>query len=233
MIKIFTGGPGNGKSFNMASKIRDALRRGQNVISTVPINVDYVSNGGRKKIGNYTRIPIDEINPELLYAYMINNHIKDKEHQTLIFMDECQIIFNSREWNKPGRKEWLLFFQVHRHLGYDVFLITQADTFLDKQIRELVEIEVKHRKVSNFLWFVPFTLFVQREEWYAAGSKAKIGSNFVLGRSSVFKIYDSYTIFNEIYEKYKHLKIEPAPATGEVLADVPPATDEDPQTIKF
>jgi zona occludens toxin (predicted ATPase) len=217
MIKIFTGGPGNGKSFNMATKISDALRRGQNVISTVPINTDYISKNGRRRIGKYTRIPIEEINPELLYGYMINNHEKDKEHQTLIFMDECQIIFNSREWNKPGRKAWLLFFQVHRHLGFDVFLITQAATFLDKQIRELVEIEVQHRKVSNMLWWFPLTLFVQREVWYGVAEKHKIGSNFKLGLPSVFKIYDSYTIFTEIYEKYKHLKNEDINVTATIL----------------
>ena len=206
---MFTGGPGNGKSAHMAMMIRDALRRGQNVISTVPINTDYVSEKGKRRIGDYIRIPLEEITPEHLYIYMINMHEKDKEHQTLVFMDECQVIFNSREWNKPGRKDWLYFFQSHRHLGFGVFLITQSMSFIDKQIRELIEIEVKHRKASNLLWWFPFTLFIQREEWHQIKStKNKISTSFKIGWPSIFKIYDSYTIYNEIAEKYEHLKTE-------------------------
>lgn len=209
MIKVFTGRPGNGKSAHMARRISDALRRGQNVISTVPINIDYISNGGRKLIGDYIRIPIDEITPENLYLYMINNHEKDREDQTLVFMDECQVIFNSREWNAPGRKEWLNFFQSHRHLGFSVFLITQSFSFLDKQIREMVEIEVRHRKVSNLLWWLPFTLFIHREEWAAIeGRDNKIGTSLMFGWPRLFKIYDSYTIYDEISEKYAHLKTD-------------------------
>jgi zona occludens toxin (predicted ATPase) len=208
MVKIFTGPPGNGKSYHMAKKIREVLRREKNVISTVPIDINYVSKNGRRKIGDYKHIPINEINPVELFRYMINNHVKGKEKQTYVFIDECQIIFNARNWNQNGRMDWIIFLTCHRHLGFEIILITQNDGFVDKQIRPLIEIEVKHRKVSNFLWWLPITVFVQREEWYAHTQKAKISSGFVLCLPSVFKIYDSYTIFDEIFEKYKNLKID-------------------------
>ncbi|MCL2387538.1 MAG: zonular occludens toxin domain-containing protein [Defluviitaleaceae bacterium] len=207
MIFIYTGRPGSGKSYNMAKKIKDALRRGKNVISTVPIDINYVSKGGRKKIGNYLHIPINEITPDQLYAFMINHHEKGIESQTLVFIDECQIIFNARHWNQGGRMDWVIFFTTHRHLGFDIYLITQSDSFVDKQMRPLIEIEIKHRKVSSYLWWLPITVFVQREEWYGHSQKVKISSGFVLCVPTVFKIYDSYTIYDEIYEKYKHLEI--------------------------
>ncbi|MCL2223491.1 MAG: zonular occludens toxin domain-containing protein [Defluviitaleaceae bacterium] len=207
MIKVYTGGPGNGKSVHMARDIHDALLRGQNVISTVPINIDVISKDGAKPIGDYIRISIQDITPEHLYMYMVNMHEKDKEGQTLVFLDECQVIFNSREWNQPGRKDWLWFFQSHRHLGFNIYLLTQHSSFLDKVIVKLIEIEVKHRKVSNLLWWFPVTLFVHREEWAAIKStNNKISTSFMFGRAFLFKIYDSYTIFTEVLEKYAHLK---------------------------
>jgi len=99
--------------------------------------------------------------------------------------------------------------QSHRHLGFDIYLITQSFSFLDKQIRELVEIEVKHRKVANLVWWFPITVFIHREEWCKIESKDnKISNGIMFGLPHIFKIYDSYTIFNEIAERYTHLKTE-------------------------
>jgi zona occludens toxin (predicted ATPase) len=208
MIKIFTGTPGSGKSYNMAREIRRALRRGKNVISTVPIDIKFVSKNGRIKIGNYKHIPINEISPEKLFEFMVNHHEKGKESQTKVFIDECQIIFNSRNWNQNGRMEWILFFTCHRHLGFNIYLITQNDGFVDKQIRPLIEIEVKHKKVSNMLWWFPLTVFVQREEWYGHAQKVRIATDFVICMPHIFKTYDSYTIYDEVFKKYEHLKIK-------------------------
>lgn len=204
MVRIYTGRPGSGKSYNMAKKIMEILRRGRNVITTVPIDTDIVSKGGRRVIGDYVYIPISEITPEKLERYAAENHVKGGKFQTAVFIDECQIIFNSRNWNQLGRQDWIVFLSTHRHLGFDVYLITQSDSFVDKQIRPLIETEVKHKNISAYLWFLPFiTLFVQREEWYGHAEKIKLQSAFVLCRKSVFQIYDSYMFFDEVCKKYK------------------------------
>jgi len=194
--------------------IKNALRQGKNVICTVPIDTDYISKGGRIAIGNCIHVPIEELAPEYFYEYMVNNHTKPNsngEVQTLIFMDECQIIFNSREWAKPGRKDWTLFFQIHRHIGFKLYLITQSDSFIDKQIRTLVQDEVKHLKVSNLFWpleILPFAIFIQRAESYNATKKERLYTDFQIGWPGIFKIYDSYTLYDEVFEKYKHLKAD-------------------------
>jgi hypothetical protein len=186
----------------MAVLIFRYLRKGYNIISTVPIDIDFISKGGRKPIGDYLYIPINEMNTDKLYEYMVLMHEKGVEGQTKVFIDECQIIFNSRHWNQLGRMDWIVFMSTHRHLGFDIFLITQNDGFIDKQIRPLIETEIKTKKVSNWLWFIPGTIFVQREEWYGHTQKVKIQSGFVRGRNKYFNVYDSYTIFREVFEKY-------------------------------
>lgn len=203
MIRLYTGRPGSGKSYNMAKKISEILLKGNNVITTVPIDIDYINKGGRRTIGDYLYIPIDEINPEKLELYAAQNHEKGNKFQTAVFIDECQIIFNARSWNENGRKEWVKFLSIHRHLYFDIYLITQSDSFVDKQIRPLIETEVKHKNISTYLWFVPFKVFVQREEWYGHAEKTKLRSDFVLCRKRVFRTYDSYKFFDDICEKHK------------------------------
>ena len=72
------------------------------------------------------------------------------EDSILLIIDEAQMLFNPRDWNAKDRIEWLKFFQVHRHFGFSIILVSQSDMMLDKQIRALIEYEEIHRKVSNY-----------------------------------------------------------------------------------
>ncbi|MCL2198874.1 MAG: zonular occludens toxin domain-containing protein, partial [Defluviitaleaceae bacterium] len=218
MLWFMTGTPGSGKSYSMATQIEKILKRGANVISTVDINLDILTKNGRIKIGNFLYIPIFELNVETLYRYAANNHEKGIEHQTYIFIDECQMIFNSREYSSnTDRKPWLRFFNIHRHIGYDCYLITQNDMFVDKQIRAMVEYEIHHRKINNLLWFLPMTVFSVVEIWYGHTKKPKIRSQFVRYKSRVGKLYDSYTMFDEFAKQYAD---EPDGREEESLAEI-------------
>ena len=200
MVKLFTGTPGSGKSYSMCKQIRQRLRQGKNVISTVNINLDIVTKKGKLPIGDFQYISIYDLTPEWLERYALRNHQKGVEHQTYVFIDECQLIFNTRDYAKTGRRDWLVFFTSHRHYGYEFNLITQHDEMLDKQIRAVVEHEVKHRKINNYLWFLPITVFVAVETWY--GNNMKLHSEFVIFRKRISRMYDSYTLFDELAEKY-------------------------------
>ena len=152
MVKVYTGTPGSGKSFHMAQEIWEKLTRKKNVVSTVNIDVKRVSRNGRKRIGDFVYKPITELTPEFLYAYASQNHRKGKEGETLLVIDECQIIFDSRGFQQKDRRDWVLFFSRHRHLGYNVILVTQQDRMVDRQIRGMFEYEYKHFKVNNYGW---------------------------------------------------------------------------------
>ena len=116
-------------------------------------------------------------------------------------IDECQRIFNARDWGQKGRGEWLTFFTLHRHLGYDIVLIAQFDRMLDRQIRSLIEYEYIHRKVSNFGWkgkllscFALGNLFVTVKVWYPM--KEKVGSEFFRAKKMYYGLYDTFATFD-------------------------------------
>jgi len=203
VIQFYSGTPGSGKSFHMAKDIIFALRtRRKNVISTVNVDLNLISKNGRKKLGEFTYIPIVDLTPEMLYRYAFKNHVKGKEGQTLLIIDECQIIFNPREYQRNNRAEWILFFTKHRHLGYSIIMTSQFDRLVDRQIRSLFEYEIKHRKVNNMgiLFLLPFTAFVMIEYWY--GVRLVIGKRFMLFRKSTAAIYDSYVMYDDFAKEY-------------------------------
>jgi zona occludens toxin (predicted ATPase) len=210
MVKFFSGTPGSGKSFHTAREISEKLKRRRNVISTVDINIDVISRNGRKRIGDFVYVPITEINTKYLYQYAMKNHRKAKEGQTLLVIDECQIIFNTRDFQgkeqNKKRVDWILFFSRHRHLGYDVILISQQDRMIDRQIRGMFEYEYKHRKVNNFLWFLPITFFVCVQYWY--GCRIRIGSEFIRYKRKIAKIYDSYTMYDDYIKEFEEIENE-------------------------
>jgi hypothetical protein len=201
MIRFFSGTPGSGKSYHMAKEISFKLRLGRNIICSEEINLNKVSDFGRKKIGKFVHLPIEEMNPEYFYMYAYENHIKGKEKQTIIIMDECHRIFNPREWGRKDRKDWLIFFSEHRHIGYDIILVSQNDRQVDRQIRSQFEHEIKHRKVNNMhsLAFLLPTMFVCVEKYY--GNNMIISKNFMMFRKRIGNIYDSHAKFDDFIKR--------------------------------
>ena len=71
---------------------------------------------------------------------------------------------------------------------------------IDKQVRALVEYEVKHRCVKNFgirgffvrLMMLSPSLFVKVKVWYPM--KEKIDSQFFRGDKKLFKLYDTFAL---------------------------------------
>ena len=229
MIECYTGVPGSGKSFHTAKRIYDALRSGQNVITNLEINTNLiVPKSPKKPLGQYIYIPPPEWTNTSIYEkssiggkipshidsyiYGLENfalqfHKRNKrgqmyEHQTLLILDECQTIFNPRSWNRKDRLSWIYFFTTHRHLAYDVILITQDDKMIDKQIRALLQYQVLHRNVSRYKKFgkllsLPFggNLFMTITSMYGMSKKdAHIKSKYLFGSDFYFSLYDSYTL---------------------------------------
>ena len=208
MVSFYSGTPGSGKSFHTARDIRDWLRRRRNVISTVDIDTNRVSSNGRRSIGDFKYIPITELKVIDLYRYAARHHVPGKEGQTLIVIDECQIIFDSRQFQQKERRDWILFFSRHRHFGFEVILISQQDRMIDRQIRGLFEYEYKHRKVNNFgfAWMIPITFFVIIRYWYS--SRLRIDAQFMRYKRRIGKIYNSYAMFEEFLSEFREMQSE-------------------------
>lgn len=200
VIILYSGTPGSGKSLHVAERIWWCLKMGRPVVGNFPIAIEKVRC---KNPACYVYRDNDELTPAFLIAHAQKiNEARGRvvEDSILLIIDECQLLFNSRDWGQKDRKDWLRFFTLHRHLGYQVILVCQFDRMLDRQIRSLIEYEYIHRKVSNYGWqgklislFGGGNLFVCVQAWYPL--KQKVGSNFFRAKKMFYKLYDTYAMF--------------------------------------
>lgn len=200
MITLFSGTPGSGKSYHAAVKIKEKLDRGGSLICNFPVKT---AGAKPKKELLFSYWDNSEITPERLVAYAHLHHKIGKEGQTLLIVDEAQVIWNCREFSAKDRRAWVSFFSQHRKLGFDVLLIAQNDRMLDRQIRMLIEYEIKHRKLNNYGdggWLLSLltgrsTWFLAIEYWYG-GNKLMLGREMIRFKPSIGALYDSYALFS-------------------------------------
>lgn len=204
MIELYSGTPGSGKSLHVAKIIRERLR----MYNCVIIGNFYVNqNTVKKRKGTYIYVDNSRLEPERLIKFAIryarHKGRRLKEDELYLFIDEAQLLFNSRDWQLIKTSGWVSFYSQHRKLGFYIGLIAQFDRMLDRQIRSLVEYEIKHRKVSRaglfgkLLGFLTGdNLFIYIKIWYPM--KQKVYSEFFLGTKKVYDLYDSYGLFQTI-----------------------------------
>lgn len=226
MIYFFTGNPGNGKSLHMAEVIYRAIPKGRNVIANFEINESVFDRfRHRDRHGKFIYMPnrywltnAYRNRDTRKYSYIeglrdfaLKFHKRDQkgritEHQTIICLDECQTFFNSRSWNRADRADWIDFLRNHRKYGYDVYLISQDDRVIDKQLRSILEYEFEHRCVNNFKFFGKLLgilaggkLFVCIQRSYSCGASRKqsrIAAHYFVGKKFFYDFYDSYAVFD-------------------------------------
>jgi zona occludens toxin (predicted ATPase) len=228
---MYTGTPGSGKTLHAVLENNTCSLMGQRVIA----NIDIVPTR-KQRARNMEPLFWDntEITVKRLFQYAKQNHKRGKEHQTLLIIDEAQILFNCRAFSDKGRADWVRFFSLHRHLGYDIILITQWDRMLDRQIRVMAEYNVKHRKVNNFrligmfLTLFRIKLFVAIEVWYGINEINR--KSFFRYKRRHAKLYDSYANFRGFDDDDG----EPGPPTEDApedgaggQGDLTPAADAD------
>lgn len=204
MIELYSGTPGSGKSLHVAKIIRERLR----MYNCVIIGNFYVNqNTVKKRKGTYIYVDNSRLEPERLIKFAIryarHKGRRLKEDELYLFIDEAQLLFNSRDWQLIKTSGWVSFYSQHRKLGFYIGLIAQFDRMLDRQIRSLIENEIKHRKVSRaglfgkLLGFLTGdNLFIYIKIWYPM--KQKVYSEFFFGTKKVYDLYDSYGLFQTI-----------------------------------
>lgn len=193
MIWLYSGTPGSGKSYHSVYDIFTKIRKKDKnkVIANFTLEVPFQFKN------NFIYMDNSDITIEFLQSYARKNHFVGVEGQTLVVIDEAQILYNSRDWgsNSNRRMEWIKFFSQHRKFGYNFILIAQFDRMIDRQIRSLIEYEVAHMKMNNFFWFLPFTFFLCVERWY--GQRMKTGHVIIPYRKKIASMYNSYATFDE------------------------------------
>lgn len=168
-------------------------------------NKYWLTNAYRNKdTGKYSYL-------EGLRNFALQFHERDKkghiiEKQTILVLDECQTFFNSRSWNRADRADWIDFMRNHRKYGYDIYLISQDDKVIDKQLRSILEYEFEHRCVNNFKLsgkllglLAGGKLFVCIQRSYSCGASKKqsrIAAHYFTGKELFYNFYDSYAVFD-------------------------------------
>lgn len=196
MISLYSGTPGSGKSLHCARTIINWSRLGYPVVGNFTVDLS------KYKRADFTYCPNDQMTPKFLIKLSQDKvGSKPKEGSILLVIDECQLLFNAREWQQKGRESWLSFFTQHRKLGYDIILIAQFDRMVDRQIRSLIEYEYIHRKMSNFGWQGKLLSlvfggksFIAVKRWYPLHER--LGAEVFHARKWMYSVYDTYAAFD-------------------------------------
>lgn len=202
MIYLYTGTPGSGKSLHLARELYHYLNahRDRLVLCNFDIDLSRVKHPERYIYLSNRALRDPSTLIQILHEYYLDYPLK--ERSVVLVIDECQILFNSRDWRSTNDSGWLPFFTQHRKFGADIYLVAQFDEMVDKQIRSLVEYEVVHRKISNFgifggiLKLLTFgELFIAIERWY--GINQKTGQEFFKARKKYYSLYDTFNTFKQ------------------------------------
>lgn len=192
MIRCYTGVPGSGKSLHVIRQIVAYLQAGKKVIANFPLLVDKVP----KNTGRYFFMPNERLTVSYLMQFSKTMHAPKQENQTLLVIDEASVKFNSRTFMEKDRLAFLSFFAQHRKYGFQIILVQQDLRQIDRQIRDMVELEVEHRKMNNYKLykFCPFPLFCAIE--FNIGIRDKNNHEFFLYSKKYGDLYDTYFEFD-------------------------------------
>lgn len=221
MISLYSGTPGSGKSLHVARLLFERDKKELVTIGNFDINKDLLLHPQ-----NYFSVENEDLTPQFLYEFSVNyfSDHKYKEGLLLVVIDEAQLIFNSRDWNRKDRNLWIKFFTQHRKLGFNIIMVAQFDKMLDKQIRCLFEYEYVHRKISNFgakgkllsIWSGN-KLFIAVKFWYPL--KQKVGSQMFTYKRRFGDLYDTNFIFNSFVVPSLDVSDEQSSDKGIVFVD--------------
>lgn len=200
MILLYAGTPGSGKSLHAASSLINNVNiHKMRVVTNYDIDLEKIKYPELVTMLDNEKLSV----PDLLYKISDDffEGRRRKESQIMLYIDEAQLLFNSRNFMDKNRMAWLSFFSQHRKYGFDVVLMAQFDGMIDKQIRSLIEYQVIHRKVSNFGFagrllslFFGGKLFVAVRQWYPL--KEVVGHDFFFASKKYYSLYDTYKTFS-------------------------------------
>lgn len=164
-IRILTGAPGSGKTFYAVKHIKDNYafydrnRRKWKIKSqnTIITNIEELR---LEHIDFDDAIQKSKLSLERFFTKEYQEKISQKYPGLIYVIDECQRYFHKRFYNK----ETFFYFQYHRHLGHDIYLLTQDSSLLPNEIRSLTENEIHAvRRSLSFFGEFKYNILCQKE----------------------------------------------------------------------
>ncbi|MGH8122214.1 MAG: zonular occludens toxin domain-containing protein [Gammaproteobacteria bacterium] len=175
MLIFNEGLPGSGKSYDsMVTHILPALKKGRHVYA----RLNGLDEPARcEKIAAYLDLPLDRVN-ELLH-YVPEDQVRELYKLTvadvLVVVDEAHDFFvSSREKLDPSQEK---MFAMHRHLGWDILLMSQYYKRLHASVRGRVQRKAVFRKMDmvglESKYTVKHYVAIEPEKYEAVGTETK------------------------------------------------------------
>jgi len=152
-VYIVTGKLGQGKTLAAVGRIRDYLRQDRRVATNLDLRLEHMLKPHSRH--TVTRLP-DKPRASDLVALGTGDgqplDVYQEERFGLLVLDELSSWLNSRSWNDKDRAALLEWFIHARKYHWDVILIVQSVTVIDKQLREqLCENLVICKRLDRFM----------------------------------------------------------------------------------
>lgn len=206
-VHLVTGRLGAGKSLVSVGRIWDYLAAGRPVATNLDIYPAHAPQPWLRDCVLY-RLP-DYPSVLDLDALGVVDTGAEETRNGLIVLDECSHHMNSRDWQHQERAAVLRWLTHARKLGWDVIMIVQHPSMMDKQIREaLSELVVTCKRLDRFSIpiisplfkaFFGFPLTFPRVHVgivkYGLAPTAQTVERWVYRGTSLFKSFDTRQIF--------------------------------------
>lgn len=177
MIFHVVGRVGSGKTLWSVAKILDSLIHSKKTIITNIRLIDfwdyklslYVSKG----IGSFAKFLLSPM-PDLFSfrQYLARSYVdryvyeenlekaveiafaggEANEGTKLFIWDEIHLELNARDWKRTSGR-MIQFFSMSRKLGYDVIIISQLRSAVDRQMRDLADVSYELKNLKFFKFF--------------------------------------------------------------------------------
>lgn len=200
MIYGISGRTGGGKSYEavVSHIIPIVTQQKRKVVTNLPLNVDEIC----AVYGNECRALIDVIDGEF-HNYGGQRPFSKKEHylqyedwqnesglRVYFVVDECQLSIPQQGTDK----ELIQFFEMHRHYGFDILLITQNFRKVNRDIRDLVGNHYRAIKKSMMGQNDKYILKVH--DGSSASNASVVATHEREYEKKYFKFYKSHTKSN-------------------------------------
>lgn len=145
---------------------------------------------------------INKIDPLALAEGLYKDKGGFSEGEGLLLLDECQLVFNARKWEKNF--EWIVFFTQHRKKHWNVVLIAHSIEMIDSQIRPLAEYASTFRNMQKIkvpvigLPLSPYPVFIVIKRYAGLGAGASVVASREMFPLPLWaaRLYDSLLVFN-------------------------------------
>lgn len=192
MLIGVTGPLGCGKSWFAVRKIVEALEKDKVVITNFDLQEDWVElvvdhalwrwvvPGHRAKLKERWRRNVHVVREiDELCRIRIDGC---KEARARVVIEEGHTFINARDWHDSERKEVVAWASKVRHLGEEVFIVTQDLQSIDRQIRAKMTYHVELRNLRQWkvagIPIVPFNYFIAI--WRYPTGKAVVKRDFYM-----------------------------------------------------